>query len=166
MTSELTRSHVLPPAEPKRIRYHALTRKQVVGPSVRSLHRALPRCETDRSDPVRVPKGDEPEPCDHHGTSVGSDDLGHGVSDGGEDVFFIDSDLARLLEVVGEDVEQELRVRVGVDVSVGVRVEEPTELFSVVEVSVLREATQTRRGEGGEREAGRSRAGGRGSKRT
>jgi hypothetical protein len=70
--------------------------------------------------------------------------LSHEVSDGGEDVLLVDSDLARLL-----DIEEELGIGVGVDVSVGVGVEEGTKLGGVGEVSVLagdesKEAIETR----------------------
>lgn len=140
----LTRSNVLPSAESQRIGHHALTSEQVVGSSLSSDDRALPRRKTDGPDSVGIPEGDESETSDHGRAGVGSDALGHEVSNGGEDVLLVDSHLAGLLEVVGEDVEEELRVGIGVDVSMSVRVEEVSKLLDVGEVSVLEKERRRR----------------------
>jgi hypothetical protein len=46
-------------------------------------------------------------------------------------------ELASLLKVVGKDVEEELRVRVGVDMPVSVRVEELAQSRGIDDVAVL-----------------------------
>jgi hypothetical protein len=58
--------------------------------------------------------------------------------DGSENILLVDTDLASLLQVVGKDVEQQLRVRVGVDMAMGILIHERTELVSIDQVSVLR----------------------------
>lgn len=116
----LSRSDVLPVGKAERVGADRLGGEEVVLASLG----AVSLSESDGSDTVGVPEGNESETGDHGRAGVGSRDLRHEVPDGGEDVLLVDSELAGLLEVVGKDVEQELRVRVGVDVPVSVRVEE------------------------------------------
>jgi hypothetical protein len=47
----------------------------------------------------------------------------HQLADGSEDVVLVDTVLAGLLQVVGEDVEEDLGIRVGVDMTVCVVIE-------------------------------------------
>lgn len=119
-----TRSDVLPVREAESVGDDRLRGEEVVGSSFDTLAGRLAGRKTDRPDAVRVPEGDESETSDHGRAGVGARALSHEVANSGEDVLLVDADLARLLEVVGEDVEEELRVRVGVDMPVGVRVEE------------------------------------------
>ena len=59
------------------------------------------------------------------------------LTDGAEDVVLVNTELARLLQIVGEDVEEELRVAVGVDVPVRVVVEVVAEMGRIDEVAIL-----------------------------
>lgn len=58
--------------------------------------------------------------------------------DGSEDILLVDTGLASLVQVVGKDVEEQLRVGIGVDVTMGILVQELTEFFGVDQVSVLK----------------------------
>jgi hypothetical protein len=113
---------------------NTLTSSQVIGSSPLS----LPSSDTKRSNTVRISESNQSETGQHGNTSVSSSAAGHSGLHGGKDVFLVDSELSGLLEVVGKDVEHELRVRVGVDVSVGLGVECLPESGGVDQVSVLR----------------------------
>jgi len=54
-----------------------------------------------------------------------------------ENILFVDTELSSLLQVVCENVEEELGVRVGVDVSVGIGIKELSQGWGVDEVTVL-----------------------------
>jgi len=58
--------------------------------------------------------------------------------DGSEDILLVDTGLASLVQVVGKDIEEQLRVGIGVDVTMGILVQELTEFFGVDQVSVLK----------------------------
>lgn len=109
----LTWRNILPVDEPSRVGNYTLTREKVVGSRA-----TLARCQSERTDTVRVSERDDPETSEHRDTGVGTFALLHEASDRGEDIFLVDTELARLLQVVGEDVEKEFRVGGGVDVSV------------------------------------------------
>ena len=61
----------------------------------------------------------------------------HYFSNGSENIVGIDSKFTSLLESVGEEVEEELRVGGSVDVSMGVVVEVVLEMSVVGEVTIL-----------------------------
>lgn len=73
----------------------------------------------------------------HPSASVGSRGGLHDLAHSAEDVIGVDAELARLLESVGEEVKEELRVGGGVDVTMSIVVEVVTEVLGVGEVSVL-----------------------------
>lgn len=58
---------------------------------------------------------------------------------GRKDVLLIDSGFSGLVEFAGKDVQHQLAVTVGVDVSVGLLVKELAQLRSIDEVAVVRE---------------------------
>ncbi|KAI3488256.1 hypothetical protein L1887_47795 [Cichorium endivia] len=97
------------------------------------------RAHAERTDAVGVAEGDDAETSKHGDAGVAALALLHEVANGGEDVLLVDAELARLLQVVGKDVEEHLRVRIGVDVTVGVGIEEATQLVGVDEVAVVGE---------------------------
>lgn len=133
----LTWRDILPVGEAEGVSDDAFAREQMVGSLSSIFGDARPRRESHRSDSVRVPERNKSKASNHGRASVGARTLSHEVSDGGEDVLLVDSDLARLLKVVGEDVEEQLRVRVGVDVSVGFGIKEGPQLLGVGKVTVL-----------------------------
>ena len=53
-----------------------------------------------------VAEGDDAEACEHGDASICALDLLHESTNGGEDIFLVDTELARLLQVVCKDVEQ------------------------------------------------------------
>lgn len=57
--------------------------------------------------------------------------LTHELANGSKDVIFVDAKLAGLLQTVGEDVEEELRVGAGINMSVTVVIEEVGEVRGV-----------------------------------
>lgn len=61
----------------------------------------------------------------------------HHVLDCGENIFLVDPELARLLEIIRKDIEEELRIRVGVDMSVCVCVQELLELTGIGKVPIV-----------------------------
>jgi len=76
------------------------------------------------SDTVGVTECYYPEACQHGDAGVCTLGLLHKSANGLEYVLFIDPKFARLLEIVGEDVEQQLRVGRGVDMTVGISIHE------------------------------------------
>lgn len=61
----------------------------------------------------------------------------HEITDRREDVLLVDAELSSFLEVVGEDIQEKLGVAVGVDMTMGIGVEELFERGCVDEVTVL-----------------------------
>lgn len=61
-----------------------------------------------------------------------------------EDVLCVDTSLLCLTELIGEDVEHQFAVAVGVDVSVDFKVHVPPELHGVDQVAVVGEADAVR----------------------
>ena len=57
--------------------------------------------------------------------------------DGGKDIFLVDTELASLLQVVGKDVEKELRIRICVDMAMSILIQEHAQFVSIDQVSVL-----------------------------
>lgn len=133
--SERTGVHILPVHEPTRIRDYAFTSKKVV--LALATARRLARRHTKGPDAVRVTEADDTEPGEHRDTRIRALALFHKIADGGEDIFFVDTELARLLEIVGKDVEQQLGVRGRVDVPVGRLVHELEQLVGVDEITIL-----------------------------
>ena len=56
-----------------------------------------------------------------------------------KDVLLVDSGLSSLIEFAGKDVQHQLAVTVGVDVSVSLLVKELAQLGSIDEVAIVRE---------------------------
>jgi hypothetical protein len=54
-----------------------------------------------------------------------------------ENILLIDTEFTGLLKVVGKNIQEELRVRVGVDVSMSIGIKELSELRGVDEITVL-----------------------------
>ena len=63
---------------------------------------------------------------------------------GGKDVLLVDSGFSGLVEFAGKDVQHQLAVTVGVDVSVGLLVKELAKLRSIDEVAIVREDNSVR----------------------
>jgi hypothetical protein len=145
--AEFTILDILPVGESQSLSDNTLGSSQVI----RSSPLSLPGSDTKRSNTVRITESDESETSEHGDTSVGSSAACHGSLHGGEDILLVDStisinigdkkadspELSGLLEIVGKDVEHELRVRVCVDVPVGLGIKLLPERRGVDEVSVL-----------------------------
>jgi hypothetical protein len=145
--AELTILDILPVGESQSLGDNTLGSSQVI----RSSPLSLPGSDTKRSNTVRITESDESETSEHSNTRVSSSTACHGGLHGGEDILLVDStisinvgdkkadlpEFSGLLEVVGKDVEHELRVRVGVDVPVGLGIKLLPESRGVDEVSVL-----------------------------
>ena len=86
---------------------------------------------------MRVAECDEPEAGEHRDTGICTLALLHEVADGCENVLFVDTELARLLQVISEDIEEKLGVGRSVDVTVGSLVHELQKLRRVDEVAIL-----------------------------
>ena len=114
---------------------HALTGKHVI--CVLALERA--RAKTKRSNTIRVTKSDEAKASEHGGASPAALAFCIGSLQGGEAVVAVDTCFSRFIQFVGEDVEHELAVAVGVDVAVGFLVQEALELRSIDEITIVRE---------------------------
>jgi hypothetical protein len=63
---------------------------------------------------------------------------------GVEDILGVDTSLASLVQLIGEDVEHEFTVAVSVDMSVGFPVEKLTQLRCVGQVAVVAQADAVR----------------------
>jgi hypothetical protein len=143
----LTILDILPVGESQSLSDNTFTSSQVI----RSSPLSLPGSDTKRSNTVRITERNETETSEHSNTRVSSSTACHGGLHGGEDIFLVDStisinigdkkadlpELSGLLKVVGKDVEHELRVRVGVDMPVGLGIKLLPESRGVDEVSVL-----------------------------
>ena len=66
-----------------------------------------------------VAEGNDTESSQHSDACIGSLALSHERANRSEDILLIDTEFARLLEVICEDVQEQFRVRRGVDVTVG-----------------------------------------------
>lgn len=86
---------------------------------------------------MRVPEGNDTEPSKHRDTRVRALALLHKITYSREDILLIDTELARLVQVVREDVEEQLRVGRRVDVPVSGLVHKLEEFGRVDEVPVL-----------------------------
>lgn len=128
---------VFPVCETQGISHNGLGRDQVIHALAPVRGDGFPRRESHGADSIRITEPDQPEAGEHPCTRVGALGRVHEVSDGGEDVFFVDSEFAGLLEVVREHVEEDFRVRVGVDVPVCFGVEVLAEFVGVDKVAVL-----------------------------
>ena len=76
------------------------------------------------SDTIGITECYYPEACQHGDAGVCTLGLSHKSANGLEYVLFINPELARLLEIVGEDVEQQLGIGRGVDMTVGISIHE------------------------------------------
>ena len=57
--------------------------------------------------------------------------------DGGEDILLVDTELASLLQVVGKDVKEKLRIGISVAVAMSILIQELAQLIGVDKISVL-----------------------------
>lgn len=132
-TSSLTCFDVFPLSKAACVRNDTLARKQIIPPTISR----LPFPHPHRPNTIWIPERYDPEAGEHGNTRVSTLTLTHQVPDGGEDIFFVDTKLSGLLEVVGEDVEKEFGIAFGVDVPMGIVIEEVFEGLGVDEVAVL-----------------------------
>lgn len=93
--------------------------------------------DADGADTVGVSKDHKTKAGNHGYTGVATDTGFVKITDGGEDVFLIDTELASLLKIVSEDVEKKLRVGISVDMSMSVDVKELSQGGGVDNVTVL-----------------------------
>lgn len=99
-----------------------------------------PAAHDERSDAIRIPEGKDAKAGDHgrHGPCALA--LLIRTRQSLEDVVNIHSRLAGVVEGVGENVEHQLAVGVGVDMAVSLLVEEAAQLWGVCDVAVMGEA--------------------------
>jgi len=108
----LSRLDILPVCESCSICNDALARKQMV----LSTGWRSPDSHTDGSNAVRVAERDDAEASEHGHACIGTFALTQNTLDCSKDIVLVDAELSCLLEMVGKDVEQQLRVAVSVDV--------------------------------------------------
>lgn len=132
---KLTGSYVFPVAESTRIRNNAFTREQII--LARRTAQRFPGSHSEGANTVGISKSNDTEPGEHGDARVRALALFHESANGREDVLLIDPELSRLLQIVCEYVEQQLRVRGCVDVSVRGRVHELEQRCGVDQVTVL-----------------------------
>ena len=111
---------VLPVSEVARVSHDALACEEPI--LSRTAAEGLAGAHAKGADAVRVAERDYAKAGEHGNACIRALDLTHERAHGSEDVLLVDTELARLLEVVREDVEEELRVggRVNVPVRDGV----------------------------------------------
>jgi len=127
-----TRVDVLPLRETAGIGDDALTCDDIVLAGI-----GLAGCHSNGSDAVRVTEGDYSEACQHSDAGVCTLGLFHESTNSVEYILLIDPKLARLLEIVGEYVEQKLGIGRGVNVTVGTGVHEVKQGICVDKIAVL-----------------------------
>lgn len=132
-TTGLTRLHVFKVSEPGCIGDNAFAGKYVIISTISS----RPRRHPDRPDTVWITKRDNAKACEHSNASVCTLSLYHHISQCSEDIFLVDTEFSRFLQIIGKDIEQKLRVAVGIDVSVGIGVKESPQLNGVDQISIL-----------------------------
>lgn len=86
---------------------------------------------------MRIAKRNDAKAGEHGDARVGAVTLLHEFGNGSKDVVRVDTEFAGLLQIVGEDVEEEFGIGIGVDVSMSVVVEVVAEVRGVDEVAVL-----------------------------
>ena len=97
----------------------------------------LAGCHSEGSDTVGITECDYPEACQHGDAGVCTFGLCHKSANGLEYILLINPELARLLEIIGEDVEQKLGIGRGVDMTVGVSIHEVEQGICIDKVTVL-----------------------------
>jgi hypothetical protein len=127
-----TRFNVLPSREATGIGDDTLTCDNIVITGARPAG-----CHPEGSDTIRVAERDDAEACQHGDTGVCTLGLFHKSPNGVEYVFLIDSELARLLEVVGEYIKQKFGIRRGVNVAVGTSVHEMKQGICIDQIAIL-----------------------------
>lgn len=131
----LTWFDVLPIAETARVGNDALAREHVV--SAGSAAKRFARGHAYGANAIGVSERDDPETSEHGDTCVRALALLHKAADRGEDILLVDTELARLLQVVGKDVQQELRVGGRVDVPMSGGIHGLEQRLSVNKVPIL-----------------------------
>ena len=93
-----------------------------------------------RPDAVGIAEGDDAVARDHGHGRIGATGPPVHAGHGAEDVLLVDAQLAELLQLVGEDVEQHLGIRVRVDVALVFPEQGLTQGFRVGEIAVVSQA--------------------------
>ncbi len=68
--------------------------------------------------------------------------------DGSKDVLLVNAELASLLQIVCKDIEKQLRVRVSVNVAMGILVQKCAQLIGIDQVAVLQGTKQQKASSG------------------
>lgn len=97
----------------------------------------LAGCDSNGPDAIGITEGDYSEACQHSDAGICTLGLFHESTDGFEYVLLVDSELARLLKIICEYVEQKLGIGRGVDVAVSTGVHEVEQGICVDEITVL-----------------------------
>ena len=135
----LSRHDVPIELEAERIQRDALRGNHAFWPVV-----GTARPEHERAYAVRVPEGDDTEADNHRddGVTAGAAPV-HGF-DSRENCIGCQATVRQTAELVGEDVEQYLGIRAGVQMTPVTFQQEPLELLGIDEITVMREADAVR----------------------
>ena len=106
--------YVLPIDEASNIRNGTLTRTE----PIRSATWHWAACNTQRPDPIRVTERYDPKACEHGNARIRTPGLGHESAHGDEDVLLVDAEFSGFIQMIRKDVEEQLGIGRGVDVSV------------------------------------------------
>ncbi len=88
---------------------------------------------------MRIAESEHAEARDHRHGRVASSAAPVDTRDGAEDILLVDAQLALGLQLVRQDVEQDLRVRLGIDMAQVLGVKVSLELLGVGQVAVVGE---------------------------
>lgn len=133
VTRGLTRLYVFKVSEPGCIGNNALAGEYIIISTISS----RPRRHPDRPDTVWITKRDNAKACEHSNASVCAFSLHHHIAQRSENILLVDTEFSRFLQIIGKNIEQKLRVAIGIDVSVGISVKESPQLNGVDQVSIL-----------------------------
>jgi hypothetical protein len=128
----LTRLDVFPVPEPTGICDYAFACEQIIETRTR-----LSDSHANRPDTVGITKRNDAKSCQHSDAGISSLALRHQPADSGEDIVLIDPNLARLLQIIGKNVEKQFRIGRRIDVSVGGLVQKVTKDHGVDQIPIL-----------------------------
>lgn len=134
----LARKNILNILEPKLTQSNTLRSKHIVHTTINGSRGA--GAKDQGADAERVPESKNTKPSNHARDSPCTFTSLVSLGQGAENVVGVDTGLASLVEVAGEDIEHQLAVRIGVDVTVGLLVEIGAQSRSIDQVAVVCEA--------------------------
>ena len=128
------RRHVAQELKAQRIQRHAFRSHHILGAAIADIALA----QHQRTDAVRVAEGDHAVADNHRHAGVSASNLAVGGSDRRKNVVCFQRIVAEVVQLAGEDIQQDFRIGGGVDMAAFFFKQLFTQLVSVSQVTVVR----------------------------